>query len=192
MDQNKANYWVTGSVVAVVLLLASYGVFKYIKNDTPDSDTIETPLEVTTGTPISTLKSNTPKTTTITTTTSTKTTTTVPTTTTTTTTTTVPVNNQAYKDGTYTAVGNYFTPGGEESITVTLILKNGIVTDSNVVSNAIRPQSKEFQAIFIANYKPLVIGKSISTLYLDKVSGSSLTPKGFNDAVSKIKVQAAI
>ena len=95
-----------------------------------------------------------------------------------------------YKDGTYTADGNYLSPGGAESITVTLTLKDNIVTDATVISHATIANSIHYQGVFIANYKPLVIGKDISTLNLTKVSGSSLTPKGFNDAVAKIKVQA--
>jgi hypothetical protein len=96
----------------------------------------------------------------------------------------------AYKDGTYHVVGNYTSPGGPETLDVTLILKGGVVTDSTVVADATRPESKEYQGMFVANYKSQVIGKSIDSISLTKVSGSSLAPKGFNDAVSKIKAEA--
>jgi len=95
-----------------------------------------------------------------------------------------------YKDGTYSAIGDYTSPGGAESIQVTLTLQNDIVTDATVVSDATRPNSVKFQGEFIAGYKAQVIGQDISTLNLTKVSGSSLTPKGFDDAVAKIKVEA--
>lgn len=95
-----------------------------------------------------------------------------------------------YEDGTYSVVGNYNSPGGPESINVTATLKNDIVTAVEVVSNAVLPNSKKFQGIFIANYKPLVIGKNIDSIQLDKVSGSSLTPKGFNDALADIRTEA--
>lgn len=95
-----------------------------------------------------------------------------------------------YKDGEYSAEGDYTSPGGAESMDVTLTLKNGVVTDANVVSNAERPISKQMQTKFIGGYKELVVGKKIDEINLSKVSGSSLAPKGFNDAVEKIKTEA--
>ena len=95
-----------------------------------------------------------------------------------------------YVDGTYTAIGNYESPGGDESIKVTLTLKDDVITSASTVSNATRPNSVTFQGIFVAGFKPLVAGKKIQDVNLTKVSGSSLTPRGFNDAVAKIKVQA--
>jgi len=100
------------------------------------------------------------------------------------------VADTQYKDGTYSAEGDYQSPGGAESIQVTLVLANGIVTDATVVSDATRPNSVSFQNLFISDFKQYVVGKNISDLNLTKVSGSSLTPKGFNDAVAKIKVEA--
>lgn len=95
-----------------------------------------------------------------------------------------------YNDGTYTATGSYTSPGGPEEIGVTLIVKDGIITDSTVEAKATRSESKEYQGIFVENYKSQVVGKSLDSLNLTKVSGSSLTPKGFNDAVEKIKAEA--
>lgn len=95
-----------------------------------------------------------------------------------------------YKDGTYEVDGNYISPGGAEEIGVTLTLENGIVTDSIVEVRATRDISVTMQSDFAANYKEQVIGKNIDDIMLTKVSGSSLTPKGFNDAVEKIKEQA--
>ncbi len=96
----------------------------------------------------------------------------------------------AYKDGTYTAVGNYTSPGGQEELGVTLTIADGVVTDSTVEVKATRPISKERQTDFAEHYKTQVVGKSIDEISLTKVSGSSLSPKGFNDAVSKIKTEA--
>jgi uncharacterized protein with FMN-binding domain len=95
-----------------------------------------------------------------------------------------------YKDGSYTAVGNYLSPGGAETIGVTLTLKNGLITDAAMEVQANRSESRQYQEVVAANFKPLVIGKKIDDVKLSKVSGSSLTPKGFNDAVVKIKTQA--
>ena len=95
-----------------------------------------------------------------------------------------------YKDGTYTATGSYMSPGGQDQLGVTLTLKGDIVTDATVTPAAGDNTSARYQSVFIAGYKQYVIGKDISTLKLTKVSGSSLTGAGFNDAVAKIEAQA--
>lgn len=96
----------------------------------------------------------------------------------------------SYKNGSYSAIGDYVSPGGSEQIGVKITLKDGIIVDAEVESKAERPKSVQFQGIFVANFKTFVIGKNIDEVKLDKVSGSSLTPKGFNDAVEKIKTEA--
>lgn len=101
-------------------------------------------------------------------------------------------NKSAYKDGSYSAVGNYNSPEGSESIKVTVTLKNGIITDSSVIGEASDHTSKRYQNMFISGFKQYVIGKSIDQVSLNKVSGSSLTPDGFNNAIAKIKNQAAV
>ena len=47
-----------------------------------------------------------------------------------------------------------------------------------------------WQQQFASGYESYVVGKSLSTLKLTKVSGSSLTPIGFNAAVADIQTQA--
>ena len=96
----------------------------------------------------------------------------------------------SYKDGTYSATGNYFSPGGNESIAVQLTLNGDVITDVSATTQASRPDSVRYQSIFVANYKPLVVGKKIDDVVLSKVSGSSLTSRGFNDALTQIKAQA--
>ena len=97
---------------------------------------------------------------------------------------------EAYKDGTYSSVGSYVSPAGGEQVGVTITLKDGVIADATFQPKATFPESREFQNIFAANYKPFVIGKKIADLKLTKVSGSSLTPRGFNDAIEKIKTEA--
>lgn len=99
--------------------------------------------------------------------------------------------NSAYKDGIYTVVGAYKSPAGPEEIGVTLTLKDDIITDAVIDIKATVPISKNMQTIFSENIKSIVVGKKISDVKLDKVSGASLTPIGFNEAVEKIKTQAA-
>lgn len=92
-------------------------------------------------------------------------------------------------NGNYTSIGTYVSPAGKEEIEVTLSIENNIVTNALVVSKATADASVKYQKEFIDNYKEQVIGKNINQLMLVKVSGSSLTPKGFNDALQKIKDQ---
>ncbi len=97
-----------------------------------------------------------------------------------------------YQNGQFEATGHYTSPGGPETIQVSLTLENGVVTDATVEPQAELPTSQQFQSIFTNNYKEYVVGQNIADLKLDKVSGSSLTPKGFNDAVEQIKAEAKV
>lgn len=99
-------------------------------------------------------------------------------------------STSGYKDGTYTAQSDYQAPGGEESITVKVTLVDGKVTDSTVTADTNDRESREYQDKFISGYKSLVIGKAIDTIRLSRVSGSSLTSQGFNNAIVNIKNQA--
>ncbi len=94
------------------------------------------------------------------------------------------------QDGTYDTVGSYQSPGGLEKIAVTLTLKDGVVTDANVQSKAVSSDGEKFQKRFIGGYKTEVVGKKLDDINLSQVSGSSLTPNGFNDAVKDIQQQA--
>lgn len=96
----------------------------------------------------------------------------------------------AYKDGTYSAEGSYITHVGPEKMIVKVTLKNNLITDSEITKEATDPVSVHYQSVFDAGYKPQVIGKDISTVHLSKISSSSLTPNGFNDALKKIEAQA--
>lgn len=95
-----------------------------------------------------------------------------------------------YKDGTYTSTGTYNSPGGNESIKVTITLVSDAVTTSEVVAEADDPTASSYQSIFIDNYKTYVDGKKITSIKLSSVSGSSLTSEGFNSALQKIETQA--
>jgi uncharacterized protein with FMN-binding domain len=99
-------------------------------------------------------------------------------------------HQSAYKDGTYTADGTYVSPAGSEQVGVTLMLADGIVTDAQFEGKAKNPASVRMQGQFSQGYKAMVVGKPIDELNLSVVNGSSLTPKGFMDAVAKIKTEA--
>lgn len=101
-------------------------------------------------------------------------------------------SNAMYKDGTYRATGDYVSPGGAEEITVSVTLKDNVVTDTAAVNGAKDAEAKLHQQDFIDNYKSKVVGKKISDVRLDRVSGSSLTSQGFNDAIQQIRNQAKV
>lgn len=103
---------------------------------------------------------------------------------------TATTNKYKYKDGTYSADGEYSSPAGKESVGITLVIKNDIVTDATFTPKATNDASIKLQAMFAAGYKAQVVGKNIDSISLTVVNGSSLTPKGFMDALVKIKAQA--
>jgi uncharacterized protein with FMN-binding domain len=157
-EQKKGMGALVWTIVILVIAVAAYGYWRYVKNEPSQSQTpIETPVSET---PTPTPTGGTTGT------------------------------SSVYKDGTYSAIGNYFSPNGAEQLAVSVTLKNDVIVDSTVVSKATFPTSKNFQTIFVNNYKTYVTGKKIQDVKLDKVSGSSLSPKGFNDALAKIEVQA--
>lgn len=94
-----------------------------------------------------------------------------------------------YKDGTYSATGNYVAPGGPETIGVSLTVKNDVVTAVNVTPQARNGTSQNWQNYF-AQGSNSIIGMKLDAIQIDSISGSSLTPIGFMDAVAKIKTQA--
>lgn len=109
-----------------------------------------------------------------------------------TTTTVVVSDNKKYKDGTYSAVGSYATPEQGEKIGVTLVLKDGVVTDTSLNLMAKDRTSKNMQADFEQGYKTQVVGKPIDQISLTVVNGSSLTSNGFMDALNQIKSEAQL
>jgi len=98
----------------------------------------------------------------------------------------------SYKDGEYTATGRYTSPGGTEEITVKLNLKDNIIETIEATPRSDNSTSQLHQTIFVNNFKSKVVGKRIDVVTLDKVSGSSLTSRGFNQAINDIKNQAVI
>lgn len=98
--------------------------------------------------------------------------------------------NINYKNGTYQATGKYYSPGGQEAITVSLTLDNNVVTTASAQSGANDPTATSYQDLFLSAYKSQVVGKKINSIKLSNVSGSSLTSQGFNNAVEQIENQA--
>lgn len=96
----------------------------------------------------------------------------------------------SYTDGTYTATGEYQSPGGGESVTVTVTLADNVVTAVDVTGSGSTPNAKRFQGEFIENISDVVVGKPIDSLNVSKVAGSSLTSGGFTQALDQVKDDA--
>jgi len=112
------------------------------------------------------------------------------TTSTTRTSTTTSSSSSTYKDGQYKATGSYDSPGGSESITVSITIKGNVITDTSATSGAQDPEAQLYQDQFIGGYKQKVVGQNVASVRLSRVSGSSLTSQGFNEALAQIKQQA--
>lgn len=98
-----------------------------------------------------------------------------------------------YVDGTYSASASYQNPAGSETIGVTLIVQNDIVTGVNISSQAVDATAKQFQQLFIDGIDAVVVGKSLDSLSsIGAVNGSTLTPSGFNVALQSIKANAKL
>ena len=96
-----------------------------------------------------------------------------------------------YTDGTYTAEGSYQTPETVETISVTLSLADGVVTEVEVTGDPQARETEQYQGEFIAGIEEEAVGVAIDDLNVSRVAGSSLTSGGFNDAIEQIKEQAA-
>lgn len=104
--------------------------------------------------------------------------------------TTQTVLSGSYKNGEYSVTGDYISPGGQQQIGVTLTLFDGAIKDISITPKPSDDDSERYQTIFEKNYKAMVVGKKIDEVKLTKVSGSSLTSRGFQDALEKIKQEA--
>lgn len=100
-------------------------------------------------------------------------------------------SDTAYRDGEYTSQGSYITPGGRESIGLTVTLKDGVIEDVELDQQASGGDTVIYQRKFASGYKAEVVGKNIDEVELSRIAGSSLTSNGFNNALEQIKTDAA-
>lgn len=96
-----------------------------------------------------------------------------------------------YADGTYTAEGSYATPESVEEISVTVTLKDDVITAVEVTGNPTKRESEQYQGQFIGGIEEVVVGQDIDDISVSRVAGSSLTSGGFNEAIEAIKAEAA-
>ncbi len=76
----------------------------------------------------------------------------------------------------------------QESITVNLVVKDGVVTAVDSSYNEGQGQNP-FQERFDDSYKTLVVGKKLSDISLSRVGGASLTSQAFNAVVAEAIVK---
>lgn len=160
MQETKPNKAIVAVIVIVLLAAAAAGVVYVLNKDKEASDT-STGQTPTTST--STSSDETP---------------------------TTSSSTGTYKDGAYSATGSYVSPGGNESIDVTLAIADGKITTASANTHPATSTSSQYQSEFKSNFKSLVVGKSVDEVNLSRVAGSSLTSNGFNDALEQIKNKA--
>lgn len=96
-----------------------------------------------------------------------------------------------YKDGTYSENATYMSPAGQDTMGVSLTLKDGVITAVSIENLATNETSIQFQNLFAEGISSVVVGKPIASLgKVGAVNGSSLTPVGFNAAVEAIMADA--
>ncbi len=81
-------------------------------------------------------------------------------------------------------------PSGRETVGLTLTVKNDIVTAVSVQDMAGDETSSQFQQMCGMKISMMVVGMNLADLNTIKISGASLTPKGFTAAISTIKADA--
>lgn len=91
-----------------------------------------------------------------------------------------------YKDGTYSASANY----DYANITVTVTVQNDTVTSVQNSMTGDRGQSANYTSRFKSAISGQVVGKKLSSIILDSVSGASYTTQGFMNALNQIQTQA--
>lgn len=94
-----------------------------------------------------------------------------------------------YQDGEYSATGWYGSLPSH--ITVSLRLTGGVVTAVTVTPHAKGFISRWYQKRFARAVPAVVTGKNVDAVRLDHLAGSSVTTDGFNDALKRIKADAA-
>ncbi len=96
-----------------------------------------------------------------------------------------------YKDGTYTTDETFESPDGQDEIAIRVTVKSGVVTAASVTTVNSQGQSARYQAQFESAISSVVVGKSLSSLSVSTVAGSSLASSAFNSALDTIRSEAS-
>jgi hypothetical protein len=99
-------------------------------------------------------------------------------------------SSAATRNDTYAASVDYRVPAPvENSLTVTLTIVDGTITEADIKNISNNSESVRYAARFINSYKTEVIGKKLTDVSLSRVGGASLTSNAFNTALTAIKAQ---
>lgn len=103
-----------------------------------------------------------------------------------------PTQMGAYRDGTYTANAEYYTPKRQKHvISVTLSLRDDVVADVAVQYDGAKAKTPSHTR-FDGAYEALVLGVEMDDLDLSRVGGASLTTTAFNEALGDITSDASL
>jgi len=82
---------------------------------------------------------------------------------------------------------SYTSPGGPETITVSLAVTDGAIASASALPGATHAVSTKWQSSFAESISEAVVGKSIDDIAgLDAIGGASLTTGGFKEAVAAL------
>jgi hypothetical protein len=95
-------------------------------------------------------------------------------------------------NGNYEYEVTYFTPGGATEMTVSFLMENSVITDVSMAGNPQHSTSIQYQRKLQTGLDTLIVGKELTAVDAvpSKTSGSSLTPKAFNDALAQLQAEA--
>ena len=100
-------------------------------------------------------------------------------------------NTNDYVNGTYSASKTYSVPQGHtEDISVTLTIKDDIITGFSVNTVATNQKSQQYQAGFDSNIEQSIDGTDLDEADVSRLGGASLTSNAFNDILDAIRNQA--
>lgn len=98
--------------------------------------------------------------------------------------------SSGYKDGTYTKTAGYSVPHDQNSITVTIVVKNGAITSVSDNHDYGSNESSRYISRFDSAISSKVVGQKLGSVSLSRVGGASLTTNGFLSALSAITKDA--
>lgn len=96
----------------------------------------------------------------------------------------------SFKDGTYSASVNYIAHRHNESIQVTLKIKDNIISSSELEQSMSDRESQQYQTEFEQLYKSRVVGKKLDQVSISRIAGASDTSEAFMTAVRQIQNKA--
>jgi len=100
------------------------------------------------------------------------------------------MSTTSWKDGTYQSRGGYQSPNGPETVEVTITVANNVIQEVVVTPGAQNSTSQRYQGQFAEGISAETVGKPLDALSVSRISGSSLTSGGFNQALEAIKADA--